>query len=77
MENACPLAGPLSNEDLLECLIHMSTLRAFDVRMVMTQQEGKALFYMPHHLRHNRVLHERVLLASTVTADTPRVELAA
>jgi KUP system potassium uptake protein len=30
---------------------------------------------LTHHLRHNRVLHERVLLISTITTDAPRVEL--
>lgn len=29
---------------------------------------------LTHHLRHNRVLHERVLLIATVTSDEPRVE---
>ena len=29
---------------------------------------------LTHHLRHNRVLHERVLLIATVTTDAPRVE---
>jgi KUP system potassium uptake protein len=29
---------------------------------------------LTHHLRHNRVLHERVLLMSTVTTDAPRVD---
>jgi KUP system potassium uptake protein len=29
---------------------------------------------LTHHLRHNRVLHDRVLLVSTVTTDAPRVE---
>ncbi len=29
---------------------------------------------LTHHLRHNRVLHERVLLVSTTITDTPRVE---
>jgi KUP system potassium uptake protein len=28
---------------------------------------------MVHHLKHNRVLHERVFLVSVVTADVPRV----
>ncbi|MGC2199836.1 MAG: KUP/HAK/KT family potassium transporter, partial [Stellaceae bacterium] len=31
---------------------------------------------LTHHLRHNRVLHERVLLVSIVTTDAPRVDLA-
>ena len=29
---------------------------------------------LTHHLRHNRVLHERMLLVSTVTTDVPRVD---
>jgi KUP system potassium uptake protein len=29
---------------------------------------------LTHHLRHNRVLHERVLLIASVTTDEPRVE---
>jgi KUP system potassium uptake protein len=29
---------------------------------------------LTHHLRHNRVLHERVLLISSITTDAPRVE---
>jgi KUP system potassium uptake protein len=29
---------------------------------------------LTHHLRHNRVLHERVLLIATITTDMPRVE---
>jgi KUP system potassium uptake protein len=28
---------------------------------------------LTHHLRHNRVLHERMLLVSTVTTDAPRL----
>jgi KUP system potassium uptake protein len=29
---------------------------------------------LTHHLRHNRVLHERVLLIAAIISDTPRVE---
>ena len=29
---------------------------------------------LTHHLRHNRVLHERMLLVSVTTTDTPRVD---
>ena len=28
---------------------------------------------LTHHLKHNRVLHERVLLVCTITTDAPRV----
>jgi KUP system potassium uptake protein len=30
---------------------------------------------LTHHLRHNRVLHERVLLIASITTDEPRVSL--
>jgi KUP system potassium uptake protein len=29
---------------------------------------------LTHHLRHNRVLHERMLLVSSITTDAPRVD---
>jgi KUP system potassium uptake protein len=31
---------------------------------------------LTHHLRHNRVLHERVLLISTISTDAPRIPAA-
>lgn len=41
-----PWANELSDEDLLEGLRHMMTLRAFDARMFMAQRQGKTSFYM-------------------------------
>src|SRR6266550_1370569 len=29
---------------------------------------------LTHHLRHNRVMHERILLLSTVSTDAPRID---
>ena len=43
-----PWAGLLTNEELLEGLRHMMTLRAFDARMQMAQRQGKTSFYMQH-----------------------------
>lgn len=43
-----PWAGLLSDEELLEGLRHMMTLRTFDARMVMAQRQGKTSFYMQH-----------------------------
>src|SRR5207253_420533 len=31
---------------------------------------------LTHHLRHNRVLHERVLFIASISVDAPRVEAA-
>lgn len=43
-----PWAGLLSDDELLEGLRHMMTLRAFDARMLMAQRQGKTSFYMQH-----------------------------
>ncbi|HEX2552327.1 MAG TPA: 3-methyl-2-oxobutanoate dehydrogenase (2-methylpropanoyl-transferring) subunit alpha [Microvirga sp.] len=43
-----PWAGLLSEEELLQGLKDMMTLRAFDARMLMAQRQGKTSFYMQH-----------------------------
>ena len=43
-----PWAGLLSDQELLEGLRHIMTLRAFDARMQMAQRQGKTSFYMQH-----------------------------
>ena len=43
-----PWAGTLTDEELLEGLRHMMTLRTFDARMLMAQRQGKTSFYMQH-----------------------------
>src|SRR6266550_4578761 len=43
-----PWGGLLSDEELLEGLRNMMTLRAFDARMLMAQRQGKTSFYMQH-----------------------------
>ncbi len=43
-----PWAGSLTDEELLEGLRHMVTLRTFDARMQMAQRQGKTSFYMQH-----------------------------
>jgi KUP system potassium uptake protein len=39
----------------------------------MTSAQGTAPPVLLHHLKHNKVLHERVVLASIVTEEVPRV----
>ncbi len=41
-----PWAGQLSDDELVEGLRHMMTVRAFDARMFMAQRQGKTSFYM-------------------------------
>lgn len=43
-----PWADLLNDSELLDGLRHMMTLRAFDVRMLMAQRQGKTSFYMQH-----------------------------
>src|SRR5919205_1160128 len=43
-----PWSGLLSDEELLEGLRHMMTLRTFDARMLTAQRQGKTSFYMQH-----------------------------
>lgn len=43
-----PWAGTLSDEELLEGLRHLMTLRAYDARMMTAQRQGKSSFYMQH-----------------------------
>ncbi len=43
-----PWAGLLTDEQLLDGLRDMMTLRTFDQRMVMAQRQGKTSFYMQH-----------------------------
>jgi 2-oxoisovalerate dehydrogenase E1 component alpha subunit len=43
-----PWAGLLDDNELLQGLRHMMTLRTFDARMQMAQRQGKTSFYMQH-----------------------------
>jgi 2-oxoisovalerate dehydrogenase E1 component alpha subunit len=43
-----PWAGSLTEDELLDGLRHMMTLRAFDARMLTAQRQGKTSFYMQH-----------------------------
>ena len=41
-----PWAGLLNDEELIEGMRHMMTLRTFDARMLIAQRQGKTSFYM-------------------------------
>jgi 2-oxoisovalerate dehydrogenase E1 component alpha subunit len=43
-----PWAGLLTDEQLIEGMRNMMTLRAFDARMLIAQRQGKTSFYMQH-----------------------------
>ncbi len=43
-----PWAGLLSEEELVDGMRHMITLRTFDARMLIAQRQGKTSFYLQH-----------------------------
>lgn len=43
-----PWAGTLTDEELLQGLRHMMTLRTYDARLLQAQRQGKTSFYMQH-----------------------------
>jgi 2-oxoisovalerate dehydrogenase E1 component alpha subunit len=43
-----PWAGLLTDDQLIEGMRHMMTLRTFDARMLIAQRQGKTSFYMQH-----------------------------
>ncbi|HZH52531.1 MAG TPA: 3-methyl-2-oxobutanoate dehydrogenase (2-methylpropanoyl-transferring) subunit alpha [Microvirga sp.] len=43
-----PWAGLLTDDELIEGMRHMMTLRTFDARMLIAQRQGKTSFYMQH-----------------------------
>ncbi len=43
-----PWADTLNNDELIEGLRHMITLRTFDARMMTAQRQGKTSFYIQH-----------------------------
>jgi len=43
-----PWSDTLNDEELIQGLRHMMTLRTFDNRMLMAQRQGKTSFYMQH-----------------------------
>ena len=46
-----PWAGTLTDEEKLQGLRDMMTVRSFDARMLMAQRQGKTSFYMQHWVR--------------------------
>jgi KUP system potassium uptake protein len=62
-----------------ECVRGLETnppLRLPGTAAFLAQDRSGVPLSLTHHLKHNRVLHERVLLISIVTDEAPRVDLA-
>jgi KUP system potassium uptake protein len=61
-------------DDFIAWVLESPPLRLPGAAVIFTAANTGIPLALTHHLRHNRVLHERVLLVSTTTTDAPRVE---
>jgi len=66
-EHAMPIA------DFLASLSNAHIHRVSGTAVFMTSEAGGAPVVLFHHLKHNKVLHERVILLSIKTAEIPYV----
>jgi len=66
-------AAMLPLETFLESLRHGSAVRVKGTAVYMAGNPKGAPIALLHNLKHNRVLHERVVLLTMVTAEEPRV----
>jgi len=60
-------------QTFLESLGTSSIPRVLGTAVFMTSETGGAPVVLLHHLKHNKVLHEKVILLSIQTADVPEV----
>ncbi len=60
-------------DEFVEWVLRNPPLRLPGAAAIFTAASSGIPLALTHHLRHNRVLHERVLLVSTHITDTPRV----
>jgi KUP system potassium uptake protein len=61
-------------DEFISWVMETPPLRLPGAAVIFTAASSGIPLALTHHLRHNRVLHERVLLVSTATTDEPRVD---
>ena len=61
-------------DEFIAWVLASPPLRLPGAAVIFTAANSGIPLGLTHHLRHNRVLHERVLLLSTTTTDAPRVD---
>ncbi len=66
----------ISTEDLIRLLQKSKPMRVAGTAVFMTNHPEVAPAALMHNLKHNKVLHERVLIVYVKTEDTPRVPAA-
>jgi KUP system potassium uptake protein len=60
--------------DFIQWVLDSPPIRLPGAAAIFTAASTGIPLALTHHLRHNRVLHERVLLISSIVVDEPRVE---
>ena len=61
-------------DEFVAWVLDSRPLRLPGAAAIFTAASSGIPLALTHHLRHNRVLHERVLLVSTISTDAPRVD---
>ena len=61
-------------DEFVEWVLTTPPIRLSGAAAIFTAASTGIPLTLTHHLRHNRVLHERVLLIAVITTDEPRVE---
>ena len=61
-------------DEFVDWVLENPPLRLPGAAAIFTAGSSGIPLALTHHLRHNRVLHERVLLVSAVSSDAPRVD---
>src|ERR1700756_999392 len=61
-------------DEFIEWVLKSPPIRLSGAAAIFTAASTGIPLGLTHHLRHNRVLHERALLISSITTDAPRVE---
>src|SRR5262244_769697 len=63
-------------DKFIQWVINTPPIRLPGAAAIFTAASTGIPLCLTHHLRHNRVLHERVLFIASITVDEPRVEAA-
>src|SRR5215813_8910788 len=61
-------------DEFLPWVLETRPIRLPGAAAIFTAASSGIPLALTHHLRHNPVLHERMLLVSTVTTDAPRID---
>ena len=61
-------------DEFIEWVLTTPPIRLTGAAAIFTAASTGIPLTLTHHLRHNRVLHERVLLIAVITTDEPRVD---